>query len=58
MDIPANVVAFMAEYESLCRKHGLMVSSDGEPVSIGPADSDLWGIKTSTADWLRKHPIN
>lgn len=42
---------FYEEYEALCKKHGLMVLSDGEQVQIGSRDEKLWGLKESTIDW-------
>ena len=48
--LPGNYDAFYREYEALCRKHNLMVLSDGEEVTIGKADKNLWGVKKSTLD--------
>jgi hypothetical protein len=51
---PAGYAFFFEEYKQLCMKHGLMVLSDGEKVTIGGYDKDLWGIKNSTKE-ERKH---
>ena len=52
-ELPAKYVAFLHEYTELCRKHGLMVLSNGEPVVVGDADEDLWGIEQRTKEeWL------
>jgi len=41
---------FVKEYETLCRQHGLMVVSDGEPVKLAETDKDLWGLLKSDDD--------
>lgn len=47
--IPNEVDAFIREYEALCKKHRLMVLSEGEPVTVGEYEKDLWGIREYTA---------
>ena len=49
VEAPEEVAQFLKEYESLCKKHGLMVLSEGEEVSVGPLDDSLWGIRKTTA---------
>ena len=51
---PPSVIRFLGEYEALCRKHNLMVFSDGESVEVDEADENLWGINESTEYWWRK----
>lgn len=53
-NLPENVEAFLAEYETLCRKHGLMVLSEGEAVEVCPVDDELWGIRESTIRRLER----
>ena len=53
----AKMEAFLDEYRALCRRHGLMVFSDGEAVQIGDADEELWGLAPLDRDlkrpWLK-----
>jgi len=48
--LPENYEAFYREYEALCKKHGLMVISEGEEVTIYRYREGLWGLRNSTAD--------
>lgn len=48
---PENVTKFLEEYEQLCRKHNLMVFSEGESVEVDKADEDLWAIRQNTERW-------
>jgi hypothetical protein len=50
---PHNVEEFLDEYEQLCRKHNLMVFSDGESVEVDEADENLWGIREHTEAWWK-----
>ena len=57
----AKVLAFLDEYEALCRKHGCIVLSEGEEVEAVEVDSieGMWGIRESTeyrADYKAKGP--
>lgn len=47
MAIPERIEAFLDEYEALCRKHGLMVLSEGEALQVDEADETLWHIRES-----------
>ena len=58
MNLPDKAKKFLAEYEVLCRKYGLMVLSDGEPVTIGAFEEGLWGIEESTENWINRYPAN
>ena len=44
---------FYKEYRELCKKHNLMVCSDGEEVQISKYEEGLWGLKESTERWNR-----
>jgi len=47
---------FLKEYSELCKKHGLMVVSDFEKVTIGAYEKDLWQIEESTIEWITRFP--
>jgi hypothetical protein len=46
--LPQKYECFLKEYELLCKKHDLMVFSEGEPVWVGKADEDLWDVEKET----------
>ena len=48
--MPPEYIAFLLEYESLCKRHGLMVFSEGEQVCVGSYEAGLWRIVESTID--------
>ena len=56
VSLPERAQKFLKEYSELCRKHGLMICSDGEQVQIGAVDKDLWGVEESTKDFLIRFP--
>lgn len=45
----ADIDQFVREYEELCKKHNLMVISDGEPILVDKYDVGLWGLRESVA---------
>ena len=51
-----RALKFLEEYEALCRKHGLMVLSDGEEVQLGPFHKDLWNVRESTEHFVSLFP--
>lgn len=53
MKVDQKYKAFYREYDKLCRKYGLMVLSDGEPVVIGEVDRKLWGLWLHTVRDLK-----
>ena len=55
-DLPKKANDFLEEYKALCKKHRLMVLSDGEEVQIGPYGDDLWQIEESTCHWITRFP--
>jgi hypothetical protein len=52
--LPFKLVTFLREYRDLCRKHGLMVCSDGEEVEVGKANHDLWGVARATVEHFKR----
>jgi hypothetical protein len=52
--LPKEYICFLREYKALCRKYDLMVSSDGEPVSVSKADKHLWYIAKRTVEEICK----
>ena len=45
----AKVLAFLDEYEALCRKHGCIVLSEGEEVeAVETPPGNLWGVRETT----------
>ena len=51
--LPDNYKEFLDDYEKLCRKHKLMVLSEGEKVTIGDYERLLWNIRLNTIRDLR-----
>ena len=46
--LPENYTIFLKDYRELCKKHGLMILSDGEEVEVGEYEKDLWGVRRTT----------
>lgn len=42
--------AFINEYRELCKKHNLMVLSEGEIVVVAEYEDNLWGLERYTEE--------
>lgn len=56
IELPERAKNFLKEYSELCKKHGLMVLSEGEQVQIAPYEEDLWGLEESTRHFITRFP--
>jgi hypothetical protein len=51
-ELSPNAVNFIKEYRELCKKYNIMVLSDGEQVSLGRYEEDLWLLEKETFDLI------
>ena len=52
VEVPEAIDNFIKEYEILCKKHKLMIISDGEPIIVDTYEKSLWNIRKSIAGEL------
>jgi len=50
-----QIQAFLEDYREVCRKHGLMVISEGEQVEVYWAAPTLWGLVIPDGLPMGKH---
>lgn len=56
--MPDHYRDFLDDYIAICKKHGLMIFSDGESVEVGSANDDLWRIEEGTLDRIEQYGVD
>lgn len=56
--LPESYKLFYQEYKTLCKKHGLMICSEGESVDIDRYEDGLWEVKESTIRYANRQKSN